>query len=77
MTDPTRILTQRFTDIITTHNTQPSPARQLAAATETDLAHRIEHAIRRTQDAYDALWDLMPAIAAFATLIWLINVFSR
>jgi hypothetical protein len=36
-----------------------------------------EHYIDRVRDTYDAAWDLMPAIAAGATLIWLINTFHR
>lgn len=40
-------------------------------------AIRIEHAITRVRDAYDALWDWMPAIAAIATLILLALLVPR
>jgi hypothetical protein len=33
--------------------------------------------IEKVRDAYDTLWDWMPAIAAAATLLWLINTFHR
>lgn len=36
-----------------------------------------EHYIERVRDWYDTLWDLMPAIAAALTLLWLINTFHR
>ena len=41
-----------------------------------DWRHRAEHVIDRVRTFYDALWDLMPAIAAFAALIWCINTFG-
>lgn len=45
-------------------------------ATRPDWRHRIEHVITRTRDVYDAIWDLMPAIAAFGALLWLINTYG-
>lgn len=38
-----------------------------------DWRHRTERVLDRIYDTYTALWDLMPAIAAFAALLWLIN----
>ena len=42
--------------------------------TRPDWRHRTERVIERIRDVYDAIWDLVPAIGAFAMLIWLINV---
>ena len=42
-------------------------------ATQPTWQQRGEGLITRIRDFYDALWDLMPAIAAIATLLWIIN----
>lgn len=36
-----------------------------------------ETLINRIRDWYDALWDLMPAIAAAITLTWLTTTYHR
>jgi hypothetical protein len=38
---------------------------------------RVETVLNKMYDGYMALWDLMPAVAAFAFLLWIINLFSR
>lgn len=45
--------------------------------TRPDWRHRGENLIEKVRDAYDAIWDLMPAIGAFAMLIWLLNVIPQ
>lgn len=45
--------------------------------TRPDWRHRTEAIITRVRDTYDAALDLMPAIAALAALVWLMNVVPK
>jgi hypothetical protein len=49
---------------------RPEPAASTAAI-------RIEHGITRIRDAYDAVWDVMPAVAAVGLLVALILFVPR
>lgn len=49
--------------------TDPTVAYQ--RPTRPPWRHRAERWITKLGDTYQALWDVMPAIAAFAFLLWL------
>lgn len=61
MSNPTEPFWRQPTQQTTAYTHPPKPDRR----------HQIEALITRTRNTYDAIWDLMPAIAAFALLLWL------